>query len=393
MINNAIPIESSPVNVEQASFSASAKDVLSNASAWSEDRRLLRWKLLRHVASLLPGEKVSICHRRLGFGSDGVVLQASHESASYAGLFRCDSVYSCPVCSSRISAVRRSELKQALENHKDPVWLLTLTMRHHAGESTRDTLGSLKSAVRRLKQSRTWKNLPILGHVSSTEITYGDAGPHPHMHMLLFFEPESVDYSPQYWNTVSLSEAWKSALRAENRSCLDSIGVDLRDGSAASSYVSKWGSDAELACSQMKSGRGSLTPWELLGVSLFSSDYNISEKSSSFFKEYYFSFKGKKQLTWSPGLKKELLGKEEKTDLEDRDVVFSRRISFDVWRVLWMWSLVGQILNWAISGEYEIVEEQIREAEEYSLGLSLKGLRVKFRYFDGGASVVPLNSS
>lgn len=374
-----------------ASFFTRSKNILSNSSVWSEERRLLRWRLLRHAASLLPQEKVSTCHKRLGFGSSGVVLEVQGESARYRGLFKCDSVYSCPVCSSRISGVRRSELKQAIQNHKGPVWLLTLTMRHHAGENTEETLTALKAAVRRFKQYHTWRELPLVGHVSSTEITYGGAGPHPHLHMLLFLEAGEADYSPQSWNIVSLSGAWKRALSAEGRSCLDAVGLDLRDGSAASSYVSKWGSDAELACSQMKSGRGSLTPWELLGVSLLSDDSSVSKKASSLFKEYYFAFKGRKQLTWSPNLKNILLSNDAETEEDCRSV--SMPISFEAWRVLWLWSLLGHLLVWSSSGEIERVREKIDEAEKYSLYLKEKRLRIKFNYLDGGASLTSMDSS
>ncbi|HAB0062371.1 TPA_asm: rolling circle replication protein, Rep63 protein, partial [Listeria monocytogenes] len=92
-------------------------------------------------------------------------------------------------------------------------------------------------------------------------------------------------------------------------------GLDLRDGTYAEQYVSKWGLEHELTKGHVKQGRnGGFTPFDLLQYSMLEATMN-GRTSASLWQEFAISTKGARQLVWSRGLKK-LLKIEEKTDEE-----------------------------------------------------------------------------
>jgi hypothetical protein len=89
-------------------------------------------------------------------------------------------------------------------------------------------------------------------------------------------------------------------------------GVDIRDGEAATNYITKWGLDLELTKQHTKHGReGHRTPFDLLR-SYAEGDSN----AGSLFREYACAFKGKRQIILSQGLRKALGAGPEKTDQE-----------------------------------------------------------------------------
>ena len=92
-------------------------------------------------------------------------------------------------------------------------------------------------------------------------------------------------------------------------------GLDLRDGTYAQEYVSKWGLDSELTKGHIKKGREeSLTPFDLLQLSIEDKEV-FGKKPSKLWQEFGIAIKGSRQLEWGRGLKK-FLNIEEKTDQE-----------------------------------------------------------------------------
>ncbi|MFY0026513.1 rolling circle replication protein, Rep63 protein, partial [Acinetobacter baumannii] len=80
-------------------------------------------------------------------------------------------------------------------------------------------------------------------------------------------------------------------------------GLDLRDGTYADQYVSKWGIESELTKGHVKKGRnGGFTPFDLLQLSMYSE--TVFEKyCGKLFQEFAIAMKGARQLVWSRGLK------------------------------------------------------------------------------------------
>jgi hypothetical protein len=132
--------------------------------------------------------------------------------AGFGGLQVCGSVWSCPQCAAKIRAHRAGEIDEAAR-----AWMaagktllfVTLTVPHDRGQrlaplfetvvqgfrqlmSGPDWSGRTRQKVRRgliIDRWREWglrDRLGYAGLVRSCEVTYGRAGWHPHLHVLLF---------------------------------------------------------------------------------------------------------------------------------------------------------------------------------------------------------------
>lgn len=285
-------------------------------------QRIQDFLLQDQSAKLLPKERVSNClkkridktkHREVKYNEN-------RKKAHYANVQRCGSIWSCPVCAKQITEKRRNELKRGLEVwktvHKGTVQLLTLTFSHSQSESLRSLLKRQKKAytfflgTRKVKD--VFKSLRVEYKIRSLEATYGQNGWHPHFHVLLLGYFQVIDSSLR----DLLAELWiKSCLRAGLNAPSMTHGLDLRDGTYADQYVSKWGIESELTKGHLKRGRsGGFTPFDLLQLSI--DDQSVFNKDcGKLFQEFAISMKGARQLVWSRGLKA-LLQIEEKSDEE-----------------------------------------------------------------------------
>ena len=105
------------------------------------------------------------------------------KKAHYGNLITCGSVWTCPVCSARISEQRRQKLKLAMTNWRKQVgsvYLLTLTNPHYCGDNLKQLLEGQKKALKYLwcdrKPKEMLNKLGKEGHIIATEVTYGDNG-------------------------------------------------------------------------------------------------------------------------------------------------------------------------------------------------------------------------
>lgn len=247
----------------------------------------------------------------------GVTLfyNVEREQANFGNLQRCYSVWNCPICSMTITEGRRTELKQGLANWIDTgghAYLVTFTNSHHRGDNLADLLPSQKKAFVRFwskrKVKEMLKRLGYNGRIVATEVTWGEQnGWHPHYHMIFFFDHQVDPNGLQSF----LALEWQDACIKAGLKAPDLIhGVDVRNGTYAAKYVSKWGLEEEVTKGHLKKGlNGSLTPFDLLRGASTNNHYK------TLFKEFADVFKGKQQLVWSKGLK-ELLGIKQVTDEE-----------------------------------------------------------------------------
>ena len=247
----------------------------------------------------------------------GVTLfyNVEREQANFGNLQRCYSVWNCPICSMTITEGRRAELKKGLANWIDAgghAYLVTFTNSHHKGDNLGDLLQGQKKAFVKFWEKRKvkemLKRLGYNGRIVATEVTWGqDNGWHPHYHMIFFFDHEVDPNGIQSF----LALEWQDACIKAGLKAPDLIhGVDVRNGTYAAEYVSKWGLEEEVTKGHLKKGlNGSLTPFDLLrGAS-------ANNHFKTLFKQFADVFKGKQQLVWSKGLK-ELLGIKQVTDEE-----------------------------------------------------------------------------
>lgn len=321
-----------------------------------------RFDLLRAAAGLLwrPGlhwkeqHRTVGCHRHVQDSLHGVEIRrrADGSGARFSGVHTCGFIWGCPVCAEKIANRRRDELRLANAAHAKAggaSYLMTLTFPHERGAlALPEMLALFGKAVDRFKNSRTYKNAMAhwkrIGNVKALEITYGEHGWHPHIHEVIFAAPGMQDAADTIRN---LSDAWIRALLKAGLSHVSKIeamekhAFDLKAGAFVTDYIAKfgrepaptsrqidatkqqWGIHSEVTKFTTKIGTSAtkdyigLTPFGLLA------DYaeNGNQQSGALFREYAEAFKGKRQLTWTPGLKKAL----DIAELEDAEIAAGER--------------------------------------------------------------------
>lgn len=230
--------------------------------------------------------------------------------AGFDGLKTCLSVWSCPVCSQRISAGRKLELDQLLaaaRAERLAVVMLTLTARHNRRTDLASFLASLKDAKQKMQRRRDWQVLPIVAMVTATEATFGSNGFHPHFHSIVVLDCPAAE-------AADLLERMRSGWLTSLETCGlsgNQAAFHVQPASAVGDYLAKWGAAEELSLQGYKVGRkGSRTPFQLLA------DAEQGDKQAcAAWVQFALAFKGRRQLVWSRGAKARF-GIAEKTDDE-----------------------------------------------------------------------------
>lgn len=267
----------------------------------------------------------------------GILYNQERERAHYGNLQRCGSVWTCPICAAQITEGRREEVKLGFKNWRDAggyVVMATFTNRHHFGDNLAELLDGQKKALtkfwQKTKLTKKLKDLGYVGRLVATEVTHGRNGWHPHYHMIMFFDA-AVD-SDELQNILGVE--WQDACK-KSRMKIPTLenGVQVQNGDKAAQYVSKWGLEEEITKGHVKKGRdNSLTPFDILRLSGDDAEY------SKLFCQYADSFKGKRQLVWSKGLK-DLLGIVEVTDEQlaletEKDSILLDEVALQVWELV-----------------------------------------------------------
>ncbi len=277
--------------------------------------RLHDYILQDQASKLLPTERVTNClKKRIDKEKKRCVMfNDERQKAHWANVQRCGSIWSCPVCAKQVTEKRREELKKACaewKNRGGVLRLLTLTNPHSSDTYLKGMIYAQRVALKRFFEGRLGREtLALLGRVHmvrSFEVTFGANGWHPHFHILLFCENNDLSIQLESIFTCELLRAWQAACVKSGLPMPNEHGVDLRDGTYADKYVSKWGIENELTKGHIKKGRGdSFTAFDLLQLSV--EDIEIHGKlSSKLFQEFALTFKGQRQLVWSRGAKADL---------------------------------------------------------------------------------------
>ena len=319
--------------------------------ALQEIARAILRQMIERNGKMTYVHQVRNCLRARISKQKGVTLfyNIEREQANFGNLQRCYSVWNCPICSMTITEGRRSELKQGLSNWTEAgghAYLATFTNSHHRGDGLDGLLIGQKKAFKKIwektKVVAMLKCLGYKGRIVATEVTWGeDNGWHPHYHMILFFDHEINHQGLQTF----LALQWQDACIKAGLKAPDLIhGVDIRNGTYAAEYVSKWGLEEEVTKGHLKKGlNGSLTPFDLLRGCSTNNHYK------TLFKEFADVFKGKQQLVWSKGLK-ELLGVKKVTDEElvddtDETSIEIRELSHKIWDLVLRYEKRAHVLE------------------------------------------------
>lgn len=352
---------------------------------WDPTRK---WILQQAHKTLNPSRRYLSCFATIRGDRSEVEVRISGDSGRcyLAGLMTCGSVWACPVCAAKIQAVRAEELKQAIRTAKAlglTVAMLTLTVPHRIHDDLGELLTGFTGSLGAVTGGRAWKGLRdtygIAGYVRALEVTFGfKNGWHPHAHVLLFLNPDTnLDQLKK-----DIFPLWEKAVISRGLGAPSAAAMKLDGAEKAHAYVTKfgreWGVAEELVRSHTKSAReGGYSPFDLLGEYAYGNRKETSVKRfGALYREYCDVFHGRRQLQWSQGLKKRLLGSEGRTDAEIADSLgkldeILSRISAQDWRLVLRARMTGAVVYAADLHGAEGVENL------------LKGLRLRFGVEEG----------
>jgi hypothetical protein len=252
-------------------------------------------------------------------------------------------VHVCPVCSAKIARHRKEELHAILDaalERGHAVSMLTLTQRHHAGQSLEYLWGSLSYAWNLTASGRGWSDfktqLGLIGYIKAVEVTHGKNGWHVHQHVLIISEknPEITPIFRQrkqgrrktpypvevVMPAAFIGERWGRALKRKKLDFLqDRGGLDWRtakpgEAQALGDYVAKLGGASSAAKRAKtaegvakeatlgafkKAKRGNRTPFQILADIGMMGDVEDIE----IWEEYEQASKGKRAMSWSKGIR------------------------------------------------------------------------------------------
>lgn len=291
-------------------------------------RRVSRYARRGVLWNLSTLERVRKCGRTR-HGVQGVALRRTAGGVvGYSGVCTCGSVWACPVCNSKIMARRALEIGGAVAGWQargGACAFVTLTMRHHAGQRLDTLWDALSAAWNAATGGKQWvldrDRFGVAGWLRVVEVTFGRNGWHVHVHGVVFLDGASTAVDVEQLHG-RLFGRWSRALRRRGLGAPLPVAQDahLVTGPAdqrLAEYFTKSvdGSHRlglELTQSQTKSTRtqlGTSSTWSLLDLVELAGDLTGWE-------EWEQASKGRRQLTWSKGLR-ELLGlRREKSDEE-----------------------------------------------------------------------------
>lgn len=339
------------------------------------ESRVQRFILQSVARKFLPKSRTDKC-LMLRQKSKEIEVWKSKEfkTTSYAGLQTCGSVWACPVCSAKIAERRRAEIQSAMVAHQATggcVNMLTLTCPHQRTDNLADLLEKQAKALNRFWADRASKavfqEMGVIGQIRALEVTHGrkseqNNGWHPHYHVLQFggvgVDSGRFNASQMKDWQVRLYLSWAKACKAAGLGEPSyAHGLKLDDGSKAAKYVSKWGLEDEMTKGHTKKAINGETPFDFLRAYLADPE---DKQAGALFKEFAETFKGKRQLHWSKGLKKRFaIG--ERTDEEVASTIEDEArllgiITLDQWRDVLAVQGRGVLLQLAASGGWESVE-------------------------------------
>jgi hypothetical protein len=300
------------------------------------------------LADLMPSLPVSACVVRAHAPVSVVALATG--GVTYHGVYRCGSVWLCPLCGPIIAFRRRNELESAVRawrSQNGDVVMVTLDMQHarvHALHESLDVLMSAWHALIRPRAYALWAaRAGVVGHVRALEVTHGAHGWHPHLHVLYFVEDSRRVGDHALW----LRSRWLRTLDAYGRLATHGFHVSAVDPR----YVikSSWTVEDEVTRGVAKIARhGGMTIRDLTLAGMRDQ-----------VEEYATVMTGRAAIRWSRGLRARLgLG----VDGDDQSLVNAHEsqvvhvvgvLSFDAWRAVVESRRRADVLDAAESGRLD----------------------------------------
>jgi hypothetical protein len=357
---NSLKRERFPLNAHNPRDSdVSDKEESGNADRLHEkvkqDRRRNRYRALGFLRQHSSQRRVQQCSFGLIPGRSTVAVKVNEGGAYFANIRKCGAVHVCPICSPKVRAARAREIEVALAAHRATgggVEFVTLTLRHHAVERLESLLGLVADGFRTVIGSGRWvrewylerEAFGVLGTIRTLELTHGENGWHPHLHVLVLTKTRLSDHERQimqdgWW------QRWSWYLeRKGHHGTTREHGIDwreVRSTADVSRYMAKVYDNLhhEMARSDLKEARhGGRNPFRLLSdlVEAGKYDRQTGELNRDYvlWREYELAIKGRQFLTWSTGIK-QLYGVDELTDEEHAEAEVGGEIVFELDRLQW----------------------------------------------------------
>lgn len=324
--------------------------------------------------------------RRGGFHNPEIRRDADGRCWTW-GVRVCGNAWKCATCAPRVARRKGEELQAAIEDHRQAggsVYMLTLTLPHHAGHRCEDVRDAVLKSWSYLLGSSPWKRqaarIQYVGVVRSLETTHGPNGWHWHVHAVLFLdgtlqEEELADcyrWDPDHEQGAGPDQKWRPSLLCWMRDrwarrvrtwyfdregelarmnlnrgnhLPDHLeeafgepsrhhGVRLQAGDrGAGWYVTKMGLGRETTGLAEKKGRtGHRTPFQILHDVCNS----WSTRDVRLWREYVAATEGKAHVYWSSEVRKRYRDKEEDQielgleEAEEAELVVE--VDADLWR-------------------------------------------------------------
>lgn len=327
------------------------------------DARVHKWLLLAGVKDLMPNHMTACCcsvvlpPERRGVLGVEVWKSAKHDTAHFGNLLTCGYVWSCPICAPKVAARRAVEIEQGIKAHQvagGRVMFLTLTVPHYASDDLALLLPDFTEALRSFWSRRAVKEAlkghGFAGSIRALEVTHGEHGWHPHTHYLLFVDGAAEVDAVQ----PALFHEWAKTVDQRLGRSINGHGFKLElvgggsdqggtdeDAEQLAGYLVKsledsiWGAPQEMAKGHIKKGRrGGRTPFALLHDYVTRDDM----QAGALFVEFVRAFQGRRQLSWSKGLRRQLLGTEvelsdqELSERQEDEATLLGILTLDQWR-------------------------------------------------------------
>lgn len=232
------------------------------------ERRRARWRQHRWLHDHSPRPGARQCFRPIDMDGTGVTVGVTAEGVVHVkGVKRCGSVHACPKCAPTIREQRAAQVDALLGRALAAgciVYFVTATVQHHHGQSLSYLWQRLQGSWSAAWSGRdvAWDNGDgYVGQIRAFDLTHGQAGWHPHLHVAVVFEPGS-SLSDHRRFLVERRRLYRRALQSVGLySSATQVGWDVRpvarrDSSGAiARYVAKidggWGVGLEMTSNEL----------------------------------------------------------------------------------------------------------------------------------------------
>jgi len=234
--------------------------------------------------------------------------------AHVANVSHCGSAWSCPTCAPVVRIRRSLEIAQGVARWQEmggSVLFVTLTMPHAFGDPLEPRLAVLGRALRSCFTGQRYRELRdalgIEGSIRAPEVTDGENGWHPHLHLLLFVAGglgADLVESFRSW----LYGRWSAVVGSHGFGQINSHGLDVRATGGGSDRLAEymqaveggWSMGAELTQATAKRSRTAVD-----SLRLFAQSGDLSARAR--WIEWEGATFGKSSCRWSKGLRARLL--------------------------------------------------------------------------------------